>query len=91
AAAIHARANVILTFNLRDFPKDVLSAYGITAQHPDEFLSVLLDADSEAVCSAAEEHQRSLRKPPKTRAEYLATLRAQGLIEAARRMAELCP
>ncbi|MGH9759256.1 MAG: PIN domain-containing protein [Blastocatellia bacterium] len=90
AAAVHARANVILTFNLRDFPKGVLSAYGITAQHPDEFLSVLLEADSEAVCGAAEEHRRSLRNPPKTRDEYLETLRAQGLIKTVRKMGDLC-
>jgi hypothetical protein len=54
AAAIHARADLILTFNMQDFPNDALSPFGIRAQHPDEFLCVLLEAASESVCAAAE-------------------------------------
>lgn len=38
AAAIKAGANAIVTFNLKDFPSDVLSKYGIEAIHPDEFV-----------------------------------------------------
>lgn len=38
AAAIVGRADVIVTFNLRDFPADTLSPFGIEAQHPDEFM-----------------------------------------------------
>jgi hypothetical protein len=63
AAAIHAQATLILTFNLRDFPDGVLAPYGIRAQHPDEFLSILLATDLELVCAAAEEHRQSLKNP----------------------------
>ena len=59
AAAIHARADLILTFNMQDFPNDALSPFGIRAQHPDEFLCVLLEAASESVCAAAEEHRHA--------------------------------
>lgn len=38
AAAIHAGAEVIVTRNLRDFPTERLSAWGVQAQHPDDFL-----------------------------------------------------
>ena len=90
AAAIHARADLILTFNLRDFPENVLKPYGIRAQHPDEFLSTLLETASESVCVAAEEHRQALRNPPKTREQYLETLRKQGLVESVKKMVELC-
>ncbi len=38
AAAIRARADVIVTINLRDFPPEALASFGIEAQHPDEFI-----------------------------------------------------
>ncbi len=38
AAAIRCGASVIVTFNQRDFPADVLASYGIESQHPDEFV-----------------------------------------------------
>lgn len=41
AAAIHADAQVILTHNLRDFPTDRLTPWGVAAQHPDDFLTGL--------------------------------------------------
>lgn len=41
AATIHAEAQVIVTRNLRDFPADRLSSWGVEAQHPDDFLTGL--------------------------------------------------
>ena len=41
AAAIHAQALLIVTFNLKDFPATSLDSYGIEAQHPDVFLTQL--------------------------------------------------
>ena len=38
AAAIAARAEVLLTFNVRDFPTRRLAAHGIAPRHPDGFL-----------------------------------------------------
>lgn len=74
AAAIHGAAETIVTFNLADFPAEVLAAHGIRAQHPDEFIAHFLDADPVAVCSAAKQHRESLRNPPKTVEDYLSTL-----------------
>lgn len=83
AAAIHCHASVIVTCNLSDFPSDVLADYGIEAQHPDEFILHLLDLAPALVMEAAENHRKSLRKPPMTTEEYLKTLESQGLIETA--------
>jgi predicted nucleic acid-binding protein len=81
AAAIHAGADVIVTFNLVDFPAEVLAKYDIEALHPDELIDRLLDLDSEAVCAAVKLDRQSLKKPPKSVDEYLADLERQGLFQ----------
>ena len=75
---------------MRDFPDDALAPYGIKAQHPDEFLCYLLEADPELVCAAAEEHRQALKNPPKTREQYLETLRKQGLGKTVEKILDLC-
>jgi len=32
---------VILTFNLKDFPKETLSPWGVSAEHPQDYLTML--------------------------------------------------
>lgn len=39
AAAISCHAELIITANLKDFPTEVVGEYGISAIHPDDFLS----------------------------------------------------
>lgn len=92
AAAIRAGANLIVTFNLNDFPEKDLKPYGIEAQHPDDFLTFQLDLAPNIVCAAAKRHRESLKSPPKDVDQYLATLEAQGLgqtVSSLRRFAEL--
>ena len=74
AAAIHGGAGLIVTFNLGDFPASVLGPWHIEAVHPDEFIARLWDESAEAVLQAVRRHRASLKRPPKTAAEYLATL-----------------
>jgi hypothetical protein len=81
AAAIHAHASVIVTFNLRDFPPKVLRPYKIEAVNPDEFILRLIELDSGAVCEAARQHRARLRNPSKSFEEYLLTLSNQGLVK----------
>ncbi len=81
AAAIRASADVIVTINLRDFPPEVMSTFGIEAQHPDEFILHLLDLAPGVVVGAAQDHRLSLKNPAKTIEEYLNTLEAQGLTQ----------
>src|SRR5438309_7090933 len=66
AAAIRGRADVIVTYNLADFPAETLSHHGIEAQHPDDFVRHLLDLTPGAVCAAVKRQRESLRQPPKS-------------------------
>jgi hypothetical protein len=79
AAAIRGKAQVIVTMNLKDFPAEVLQKYDMEAQHPDEFILRLIDLAPYAVKEAAETHRQSLKNPPKSIKEFLASLEAQGL------------
>jgi predicted nucleic acid-binding protein len=88
AAAIRTRASVIVTFNLKDFPADILDPLGMEAQHPDEFISHLIDLNSGAVCVAAKRQRESLKNPPRTVEEFLTTLEQQQLPETATRLRE---
>ena len=83
AAAIRCGASVIVTVNLRDFPKQALAEFSIEAQHPDDFVLAALEAFPELVVEAARNHRASLKNPPKPPDEYLAELDAQGLEKSA--------
>ena len=79
AAAIKGQAEVILTFNLKDFPTDYLSQFNVWAQHPDEFMSDLIDIAPGEVLLAARQQRAALRNPPRTVDEFLDTLLRQQL------------
>jgi hypothetical protein len=82
AAAIRGEAQVIVTMNLKDFPSEVLQKCEMVALHPDEFILQLIELAPDAVMDAAETHRQSLRNPPKSIEEFLASLDAQGLPES---------
>ena len=86
AAAIRAGAEVIVTYNLSDFPAEPLARFDIEAQHPDDFLLYLFDLAPGAVCTAVKGQRESLRNPPKTAPELLATLQGHGLTQAVARL-----
>lgn len=86
AAAMKGRADVIVTFNLKDFPCATLKKFGIEAQHPDEFISNLIEMNPSRVCRCLRDHRESLQNPPKTVDAYLSTLEAQGLPASADRL-----
>ncbi len=88
AAAIRTRAHVIVTFNLDDFPNSYLAPFGVEAQHPDEFITHLLDLSPGAVCTAAKRQRAALRNPPKSVDEFLAALGRQHLPETVLRLSE---
>lgn len=79
AAAMKSRAELIVTFNLKDFPTEVLEPYSIEAIHPDDFIVDVLDLDAGACIEAVREMRASLKNPPKTQDEFLATLLKQQL------------
>ncbi|MBO0611793.1 PIN domain-containing protein [Thiothrix fructosivorans] len=79
AAAIKGQAEVIVTFNLKDFPQSHLKPFDIWAQHPDEFISHLIDLSPETVLLVARQQRLSLKNPPRTVEEFLDTLLRQQL------------
>jgi predicted nucleic acid-binding protein len=79
AAAICGRADVIVTFNVRDFPADVLGPKGIEAQHPGDFIRHLIDLNAGAVVAAVRAQRAMLKKPPRTARELLDTFLQQQL------------
>ncbi len=83
AAAIRCNAQVIVTFNTRDFPESVLSLYGIEAMHPDVFVEHQFGLRQGTVINTAKRHRSALKNPAKTADEYLETLAAQGLVVTA--------
>jgi predicted nucleic acid-binding protein len=79
AAAIRAKADTIVTMNLRHFPKASLEPFEMKAQHPDDFAMRLVGMNASTVFQAIMEQQQSLKKPAKTMKEFLETLERQGL------------
>jgi len=88
AAAIHANAGEIVTFNLKDFPTEELEGWKIKAKHPDDFIAGLLDLHPKRVIEAMAAHRRSLNRPPLTADEYLDMLARQGLGETVGKLRE---
>lgn len=79
AAAIHAGATAIVTWNRRDFPRSVMDAYGIQVLSPDELVFDLVQRFPGRVSQLVREQAAALRNPPQSPAELLNTLRKQRL------------
>lgn len=79
AAAINSKSDLIVTFNLRDFPESRVSDYGIKAVHPDDFILKLIADDANPVYLAARSQWQSLKNPPKPLAGFLNILESNGL------------
>lgn len=86
AAAIKCGASVIVTFNQKDFPAEILAVFGIEAQHPDEFIEYLFDLDPAAVVSAAQNQRRQLKNPPIDADGFLEILLKQGLVQTTKNL-----
>jgi hypothetical protein len=89
AAAVRAGAQIIVTRNLRDFPPDTLSRFDVEAQHPDAFIQALTELAPAVVCATVKQQQVSLRHPPRTIEELLATLEGHGLVQSVARLRQL--
>lgn len=71
AAAVKAKAKVILTLNVRDFP---LLPEGIEAQTPDQFLVSLFDQEPRSIIDIVREQSVALCRPPRSFAEVVGAL-----------------
>lgn len=83
AAAIHAGASVIVTANIKDFPRARLQRYGVVAQKPDAFIMDLIRLAPKPVLEAIRLQRANLKNPSVTALEFLSTLEQQGLIGVA--------
>ncbi len=79
AAAIRCKADVIVTFNQKDFPHSELRKYDIQPQHPDEIIHNMFDLNAIAITEAVKRQRANLRNPPVDVEDFLATLENQKL------------
>jgi hypothetical protein len=86
AAAIETGADLIVTFNLRDFPADVLRRHGLLAVDPDTLVSEFLVQNPGRVCDAIAKRRERLTNPPMTADEFRASLARNNLPKTSLRL-----
>ncbi len=79
ATAIVAGAEHIVTENLKDFPDDVLSPYGLSAISPDDFLTSTFELYPADALSTMRAMRLDYENPPFTPSEFIFDLQAKGL------------
>ncbi|MGI0483311.1 PIN domain-containing protein [Geminocystis sp. CENA526] len=89
ATAIHAKANLIITFNIKDFPISILTNYQICAIYPDEFILELMDINETKVIGAINQQRITLKNPPLSLEEYLKCLENQKLTQTVKVLKEI--
>ncbi|WP_285646897.1 PIN domain-containing protein [Lentzea sp. NBRC 102530] len=82
AAAIRARAQVIVTDNLKDFPAESLGEWDVEAKDSDDFVSDQVGLDAKVVWSCVQQIANSWRNPPGTVEDVLASLERCGLVQS---------
>lgn len=81
AAAIASGGDVIVTSNLKDFPKANLQKYDIHPLHPDRFTADLIRFDRESASIAFRRQVKRLTNPPKKAEDVLEALKQNKLPE----------
>lgn len=79
AAAVAADSELIVTFDLGDFPPEACEAMGVEAIHPDEFLLDLFDLDPELARALVTQQAGDLSDPPIALDELLRMLETAGV------------
>lgn len=90
AAAVAAGASLIVTSNLRHFPRTALAPHGVQAQSPDHFLVDLVDEAPALMVQVVTRQAAALRTPPTTVIELLDRL-GRSVPRFARRCADAMP
>lgn len=83
AAAIKTNANVIVTNNLKDFPKEYLASFGLVAKSADDFIADIIDLNYEKAIEAFKKLVLNRRNPDLDEYEVLDNLRKNGLNDSA--------
>lgn len=82
AAAIKARAQVIVTNNLKHFPAQALQQWDIEAKGPDAFLLDQIYLNKGAVAAAIQLIANASIDPPRTTHDILNRLEDEGMVES---------
>lgn len=76
AAALRARADVIVTANLSDFPAGELESLNLLVQDPDDFLVTQFEVDPALAAKGVRHQLARLKYPPRTADEHIDSIRA---------------
>jgi len=83
AAAIKINANIIVTNNLKDFPKKYLSTFELAAKSADDFLTDTIDLNPDIAVNSFRKLVMNRRNPNLDEYEVLDGLRRNGLRDTA--------
>ena len=83
AAAIKTNANIIVTNNLKDFPEDYLSTFGLSAKGADDFLTETIDLNQKVAVNSFRKLVMNRKNPDLDEYEVLDCLRRNGLNDTA--------
>lgn len=86
AAAIQCRAHAIVTWNVKDFPSDVLDRYRLEAIDPDTFLIAQWDLNQGRFMKCAATVRQRLKKPPFSADEMIEKMVLRGLVATASKL-----
>ena len=83
AAAIKSKADIIVTENLKDFPKKALAKYEMEAKSSDEFIADAINLNSSLAIDAIKRLRSRLKRPEKTAEVLLLDMERTGLTQSA--------
>jgi predicted nucleic acid-binding protein len=80
AAAIKVNAQVIVTRNLKHFPKDRLASWGVKPKSPDDFVRDQIGIDRQAVWACVQQIVDARTRHPVTADDVLGELALSGMV-----------
>lgn len=89
AAGIACHADAIVTWNEKDFPKEVLDQFGVEIQTPDEFVLNQLMLDKVRAATAIKRMRERWERPQMDAAALIATFEKRGLPQTAAHLRDL--
>ena len=79
AAAIHARADTVITWNIADFPATILAPHGIAVTPPDPYLCTLLERYPDQILRTVTRMASEKKRPPMTTLDLIAKIEHAGV------------
>ena len=89
ATTIKSKAKKIITANLKDFPIKYLQQFNIQAQHPDKFITELINTYPKESLTAFHQQVNNLKNPPLSAEDVLNSLNKCGLEQAVLKLRDL--